>query len=106
MKAKYGDDIYNEFWKGYLSKVKLWVTEVSCSGDYEWNLETKGDPNNPKTPTAEESCQRITGQECIHGEGVVHAMLSLDSIERYSWFTLWPTPNEDHPNYESIMAAG
>lgn len=95
------------FWSNYLGQVKLWVTETSCSGDYEWDLITKNDPDfDSETPTAEDSCSFITGQDCKHKEGSVAAILGLENIERFSWFTTYPSPEIHHPNRKSILAAG
>jgi len=103
MRKRYGDEPATSFWDPYFDNVKLWVTETSCSGDLYWDK-----LNNHKareTPTAEQSCERITGQSCQHKEGSVNALLSMDNIERFSWFTLFPNPPKNHPNFESITAA-
>jgi hypothetical protein len=105
MRERYGDVLADNFWDPYFNSVKLWVTETSCSGDLNWNKVTKGKADKPSTPTAEQSCQYITGQSCQHQEGSVAALLGLDNVERFSWFTLFPDPSKDHPNYESIVAA-
>ena len=62
-------------------------------------------PGVPPTPTKEESCQYITNQSCQHKEGSVAAILDLDNVERFSWFTLYANPVINHPNRESILAA-
>jgi hypothetical protein len=104
---------YNQtFWDDYIDRVKLWVTETSCSGDFRFDksmLTAYGGnytkKSLPATPTPEQSCLDIAGQSCHHKEGSVAAMLELDTIERISWFTLFPNPPIDHPNYASIRAA-
>lgn len=104
----YPDD--SAFWLNYLSQVKLWVTETSCSGDYEWDRIIKWDndtdTNSAAGPTANDSCSFITGQDCKHKEGSIAAMLGLDSVERFSWFTLYPSFNPNHPNHKSKVSGG
>merc|ERR1712232_39713 len=89
-----------DFWDNYFGQVKLWVTETSCSGDLSWDRLT-----NIRHSTPGDSCAYITGQDCQHKEGSVAAILGLDNIERFSWFTLFPKPDKCHPNCPSIMAA-
>lgn len=104
MRTKYGDALASEFWDPYFDEVKLWVTETSCSGDLKYDRVNKNTPNLPASPTAEQACMDLTGQECHHKDGSVAALLDMDNIERFSWFTLFPNPRPDHPNYESIIA--
>lgn len=117
MRKKHGTDEawepYDEaFWNDYIDGVKLWVTETSCSGDYRFDrsmLTSNGGVYTkktlPKTPTPEQSCLDITDRECHHQEGSIAAMLGMDNVERFSWFTLFPNPPREHPNFESIRAA-
>eukprot|EP00927_Polykrikos_kofoidii_P051162 TRINITY_DN44969_c0_g1_i1.p1 TRINITY_DN44969_c0_g1~~TRINITY_DN44969_c0_g1_i1.p1 ORF type:complete len:475 (+),score=93.56 TRINITY_DN44969_c0_g1_i1:92-1426(+) len=102
MHKAYTDPKDRSFWAEYIGGVKLWVTETSCSGDIDWD---KVQNEKKQTPTAAQSCQYITGQSCIHQEGSIEAILGMDNIERFSWFTMMPNPPTKHPNYESIMAA-
>jgi len=105
MRARYGNETADSFWDPYFDSVKLWVTETSCSGDLDWDKVNKDNDDLPETPTAEDSCRYITGQDCFRQEGSVQALLGMDNIERFSWFTLFPNPPRKHPNYESITAA-
>jgi len=98
-----GDAVAIEFWKGYFDEVKLWVTETSCSGDLKFDKLNKHD-QVAQSPTAQQSCMDITDQSCQHRDGSIAAMLGMDNIERFSWFTLFPNPRKDHPNYVSIVA--
>lgn len=100
MAERYPDDM--DFWNNYFDNVQIWVTETSCSGDLKYDKVT----NIRQTPTASQSCERITGNSCQHEEGSIAAILGMDNITRYSWFTLLPNPPTKHPNYNSITAAG
>merc|ERR1711918_28044 len=87
-------EVTHKFWKDYLRDVKLWVTETSCSGDWDWNKENK---QKNIVPSEEDlvhmpanECRYITGQDCQRKEGSVAAMRAMPNIERISWFTFYP----------------
>jgi hypothetical protein len=102
MRRKYKTEEDQKFWSSYIDGVKLWVTETTCSGDNKYNKAMKKTVGT-KAPTNIEQCHYITGGDCQREEGSIKAMLGMENIERFSWFTLLPSPPTTHPNYDSIM---
>jgi len=110
------DEEKQKWWKTESDDKKSGETAESCLKK-RWDKKTHDGKDAPLTaqqlrpasPTRQQSCEAITGQDCQHGEGSVKAMLGLDNIERFSWFTLYPRTgihgNCGHPNYESIRAS-
>merc|ERR1740121_2223647 len=104
MLKKYEEEepgLAESFWYPYIDGVKLWVTETSCSGDNKYNKAVKNTDGTYAPPNIEQ-CRYITGGDCQHEEGSIKAMLGMENIERFSWFSLLPNPPEGHHNYDSI----
>ena len=92
MRATYGDDLADTFWDPYFDGIKLWVTETSCSGDFDFDKENNTESGllpEPDTPTNEASCQAITGQKCQHQQGSVQAMLELDNVTFFCFYFIF-----------------
>lgn len=85
-------------WKEYfMNRRKLWITETSCMWDI-MNIKDKNRKFRLPYASSKEQCEQITGKKPdLYGKGSLTAMESLDSIERYAWWTLWnPTLLKPH----------
>eukprot|EP00928_Gymnodinium_smaydae_P047703 TRINITY_DN31852_c0_g1_i1.p1 TRINITY_DN31852_c0_g1~~TRINITY_DN31852_c0_g1_i1.p1 ORF type:complete len:460 (+),score=71.28 TRINITY_DN31852_c0_g1_i1:79-1458(+) len=102
MRKKYSNAEMESFWNPYFDSLKIWVVPNSCGNDSDYNKKTKGSGHG----MAEQYCESLTGQSCIHQEGSIKAFLDMNNIDKFSWYVTWmDTLPAGAPNREAQMAS-